>query len=131
MNLQELIGRWEVVWGPVYLPRSQVNLMWPIIQCLWPASLDESTVGYQYCGNKSFISWYNWLLGRFTSTAQRNMAYMVNGNQSHNWFPKFHAGQANGLRIFCKRMQAERSISWLNFLKAYIANTTGGTVKLP
>ena len=113
-KVQALIGRWEVVWGPVV---TQLNDSGVADNTMFAAySLDEPQMVISIAGTNPY-SWHDWLWQDF-SVRQKTAWPTYQGSQS-GFKPKISRGTANGLRV----LQAMRSEgqTLVEFLQAYVA----------
>ena len=117
-ELQDLIGRWEVVWGPViYQAEGSTvadNTMFVV------HSLDTPQMVVSIAGTNPY-SLFNWLFENLP--IRRKEAWPTCGGNEAGFKPEISQGTANGLRIL-QAMQADGQ-TLLEFLQAYLPALSG------
>ncbi len=116
-KVQALLGRWEVVWGPVVtqLAGSNVadNTMFAV------CGLDEPQMVVSIAGTNPY-SWYDWLFQDFA--VRKKIPWPTYQGTRSEFNPKISHGTANGLQIL-QAMQSDGQ-TLVEFLQAYVATQT-------
>ena len=116
-DLQDLIGHWEVVWGPAIFQahKSDVadNTMF-IARCL-----DEPKLVISIAGTNPY-SWFNWLIEDLP--VRRKEAWPTFDGGPPQLEPKISQGTGNGLRVL-QRMKVDGK-TVVDFLQSYLTTQT-------